>query len=317
MKRIVIAITAIFLYIVMALSVDFYHKVYPVTGMDGSLASQLLQYSEEIGLDPQEPRIDPIWHFVPGLKGVEVDYGLSYQNINAAGSFEEGLVVKKYLPYEKNPEEFRQEPIYRGNEKGKYVSLLINVAWGETELNKMIEILDRLEVKANFFFEGRYAEDHSYQVAKVYNQGHVVGNHSFSHPACWGKLDYEGFEEEIVRTNEILSGITGQPTLYFAPPGGEFNDQTLKAAYDQGMYTVLWTADTIDWKGGSVTTILNRIRKKVEPGALILMHPKEATVEALEPLIRELLEKGYRFKTMHEIVFGDQLDCINNEIKVD
>ena len=312
MKRILFAIGAIICYIVMAISVNFYHRVHPVLGMDSSIASQLLQYSEDHNIAPQEPRIDPIWHFVPGLRGIEVDYGLSYQNMSAAGCFDEGLIVKKSIPYEKDPEEFRKEPIYKGNEKGDYVSLLINVAWGEQELNEMIEILDALDVKANFFFEGRYAQEHSYQVAKVYNQGHVVGNHSYSHPARWGTYDYDQYAEELVKTNEVLTGITGQPTLYFAPPGGEFNDETVRAAYDQGMFTILWTADTIDWKGGDAQTLIGRVRKKLQPGALILMHPKPATVQALEPMIMELKNEGYSFKTVHEIVYGTQQDCINN-----
>lgn len=312
MKRILVAVCGIVCYLIMAISVNFYHNVYSVAGTGTGIASQLLQYSEDNALPPQEPRIDPIWHFVPGLKGMEVDYGLSYENMNAAGAFDESLVVKKSVPYELDPQEFRSEPIYKGNEKGDYVSLLINVAWGEQELNQMIEILDRLDVKANFFFEGRYAQEHSYQVAKVYNQGHIVGNHSYSHPTRWKSLDYDGYTDELVKTNDALTGITGQPILYFAPPGGEFNDQVLKAAYDQGMYTILWTADTIDWKGGDAATLIGRVQKKLQPGALILMHPKPATVEALEPLIDELKTQGYRFKTVHEIVHGTQLDCINN-----
>lgn len=312
MKKILFAMAAIFCYLAVAVSVNFYHHANPVAGMSSGLASQLLQYSEEHSAEPQEPRIDPIWHFVPGLQGMEVDYGLSYENMSVAGTFDENLIVKKSIPYQENPEQFRHEPIYKGNEHGDYVSLLINVAWGEQELNEMIEILDRLDVKANFFFEGRYAENHSYQVAKVYNQGHLVGNHSYSHPARWGKLDYEGYVGEMVKTNDVLTTITGQPTLYFAPPGGEFNDQTVKAAYDQGMYTILWTADTIDWKGGSPDTLIGRVQKKLQPGALILMHPKPATVQALEPMIEKLRQEGYQFKTVHDMVHGIQLDCINN-----
>jgi len=312
MKKILFAMAAIMCYLVMAVSVNFYHNAYPVASVSSGIASQLLQYSEDHAVAPQEPRIDPIWHFVPGLRGLEVDYGLSYENMSVIGTFDENLVVKKSIPYEQDPQQFRHEPIYKGNEHGDYVSLLINVAWGEQELNEMIEILDRLDVRANFFFEGRYAEDHSYQVAKVYNQGHVVGNHSYSHPTRWGRLDYDGYVDEISKTNDVLTQITGQPTLYFAPPGGEFNDTTLKAAYDQGMYTILWTADTIDWKGGSPDTLMGRVQKKLQPGALILMHPKPATVKALEPMIEKLRAEGYQFKTVHDMVHGTQLDCINN-----
>ena len=75
------------------------------------------------------------------------------------------IVCKKYPLSNIDPERFRRnEPIYKGNEEGQYVSLLINVAWGEEELDKMMTILDRLGVRATFFVEGRYAEKHKNQV---------------------------------------------------------------------------------------------------------------------------------------------------------
>ncbi|MCL1948513.1 MAG: polysaccharide deacetylase family protein [Turicibacter sp.] len=312
MKRIMIAVSAIACYLFIVVGINFSHSAHPVATLGSEVASQLLEYSEAHCQEPQEPRLDPVWRFVPGLKGVEVDYGLTYENINAAGAFDRSLVVKRSIPYIGDPQKFRHEPVFKGNEHGDYVSLLINVAWGEQELNQMIEILDRLDVKANFFFEGKYAENHSYQVAKVYNQGHVVGNHSYSHPRNWDKLTYVGYADELARSNGILTAITGQPTLYFTPPAGQFNKDVLKAAYDQGLYTILWTADTLDWKGGQPQDLVGRVKEKLEPGALIRLHPKPLSVLALEPIIELLREEGYQFKTIHEIVYGSQQDCINN-----
>ena len=107
----------------------------------------------------------------------------------------------------------------------------------------------------------------------------------------------------------MLSSIINEPITYFAPPAGEFNDRTLKAAYDQGMYTIMWTADTIDWKGDSADVLVSRVMKKLEPGTLVLMHPKPETVIALESLITQLKEKGYQFKTIDEIVQGTRPEC--------
>ncbi|MFR6473144.1 MAG: sporulation protein, partial [Turicibacter sanguinis] len=67
--------------------------------------------------------------------------------------------------------------------------------------------------------------------------------------------------------------------------------------------------DTIDWMGGSADQMINRVMSKVEPGTLILMHPKPETVIALEPMINQLKEKGYQFKTVDEMVAGTRPEC--------
>lgn len=311
MKQNVLTLIAILGYMAIVVSLNFFQKPYPVASMKDEIGTQLMEYMTSHQQNPIEPRKDTIFKFVPGLMGSEIDYELSYHNMMLNGQFDESLLVCKSIPYQNNPADFKNEPIYKGNEEGNYVSLLINVAWGEEELDKMITILDRLGVKANFFVEGRYAEKHKNQVAKLYNDGHLIGNHSYSHPSKWGGYTYDQYTEEIIKTNEVLSSIINEPITYFAPPGGEFNDRTLKAAADQGMYTILWTADTIDWKGSSADQIISRVMNKVEPGTLILMHPKPETVIALESMINQLKERGYYFKTVDEMVQGTRPECVN------
>ena len=92
-------------------------------------------------------------------------------------------------------------------------------------------------------FRKKMCENNQNQVLKLYNDGHVIGNHSYSHPSRWGGFTYDQYVEEIKKTNEVLTSTINEPIVYFAPPAGEFNDKTkLKAAYDQGMYTIMWTA---------------------------------------------------------------------------
>ncbi len=309
MKQKIGAILGIATYMTLVIGVNFYHKAYPVSNIKTDLHVQLTDYMETHRFEPVEPRLDDVWKFIPGLEGAEVDYELSYNNMLLNGGFDPSLVVCKRIPLKEEAEQYRAEPIYKGNEQGAYVSLLINVAWGEEELDKMITILDRLGVRANFFMEGRYAENHKNQVLKLYNDGHVIGNHSYSHPSRWGGFTYEQYVDEIKKTNDVLSSIINEPIIYFAPPAGEFNDRTLKAAYDEGMYTIMWTADTIDWKGDSADVLVNRVLKKLEPGTLVLMHPKPETVLALESMITQLKEKGYQFKTIDEMVKGTRPEC--------
>ena len=271
------------------------------------IRAELLAFIREASMEPQEPRRDAVYEFVPGLHGLEIDFELSYANMLANGRFDESLVVGRGIPFDGNSEDFRQHVMYKGNEQGDYVALLINVAWGYDELNEMLDIMDELNVRATVFFEGRYARDHEAQVLDVFNRGHLIGNHSYSHPAAWGGFSYEQFEEEIVRTNDVLSGIIGEEIVFFAPPGGEFNDVTVEAAFNQGMYTILWSADTIDWRGDSASVMINRVMDRIGPGGLILTHPKPETVKALRDMVSQLRAEGYEFKTVDQIISGERL----------
>ena len=134
-------------------------------------ALKLVEYLETHRFEAVEPRLRSVCDRLPGLVGAEVDYELSYNKMLLNGEFDPSLIVCKKIDYKQDPEQFRERPIYKGNEEGRYLSLLINVAWGEEELDKMMTILDRLRV--TFFFEGRYAENHKNQVLKLYNDGHL------------------------------------------------------------------------------------------------------------------------------------------------
>ena len=261
---------------------------------------------------PHEPRLDPVWQFVPGLEGVEFDFAMSYQNMLSNGWFESSLMVGHRLPYTKATETFREHRIYRGHEASPYVGLLINVAWGKEELVLMLDILDEQNVQASIFFEGKFANDNRELVLEVFDRGHIVGNHSYSHPADWLSLSYEGFKEEIVRTNDILAQIIGEEIVFFAPPGGAFTDETVRAAYDQSMYTILWSADTIDWRGEPANVLVDRVMRRITPGGLILTHPKPETVIALPSIIEQLRQEGYEFRRIDEIVSGERIGYFEN-----
>lgn len=269
-------------------------------------------YIQEFEMQPHEPRHDRIWHFIPGLQGIEFDFEMSYQNMLTHGQFDSSLMIGSSIPYEGNSEEFRQYLIYRGNENSPYVGLLINVAWGGEELTQMLDILDEYNVQASIFFEGKYANANNDLVREVFNRGHIVGNHSYSHPANWLSFSYEGFEEEIVRTNEILSSIIKEEIIFFAPPGGAFTEDTIRAAYNQGMYTILWTADSIDWRGESARVLIERVMYRITSGGLILTHPKPETVIALPEIIKRIRNEGYEFRRIDEIVSGQRMRNFEN-----
>lgn len=302
MKRPLFYATLFMMFIAVQASV-LSEEVVPVMSSE-DLQVKITAHIKEFEIPPQEPRFDTIWQFVPGLEGIEFDFELSYQNMLANGVFDPRLMVGNSIPYQDCSSNFRQHRLYRGHENSPYVGLLINVAWGGEELLQMLDILDEYEIQASLFFEGKYAKNNRELVQKAFDRGHLVGNHSYSHPAGWLNLSYEGFLDELEKTNDVLSDVIGEEIVYFAPPGGAFNDATVQAAYDLGMYTVLWTADTIDWRGESASVLIDRIRKRISPGGLILTHPKPETVIALPEIIEHVRSLGLDFRRVDDIISG-------------
>jgi len=197
------------------------------------------------------------------------------------------------------------EPIYRGSTDIKAVALAVNVDWGEDIIPGMLELLKKEEVPATFFVTGRFASKFPGVVKEIDAHGHEIGNHGFSH----NHPDRTGFAEnqrEIIRTEEALKKIVANPAKLYAPPYGECSTRVVEAAEKLGYKTIMWTVDTVDWKGGTAEGIAEKVVTKAQNGAIILMHPKPVTLEALPIMIKELKTQGYQFQKISQIITADK-----------
>ena len=165
------------------------------------------------------------------------------------------------------------------------------------------QLLDGLKergVVATFFVTGEHAELHPDIIERMIQEGHLVGNHTYSHIQLT-KGNREAFKEELIKTNEILKNITGQDVQYVRPPYGSWDKNFEK---ELNMFPVLWTVDPLDWCSKNVDCITDKIVNKVEENDIILMHDYyDTSVTAALKAVDELLEEGYTFVTVDEILF--------------
>lgn len=165
------------------------------------------------------------------------------------------------------------------------------------------ELLDGLKergVQATFFVTGEHAEIHPDIIKRMQEEGHLIGNHTYSHIQLRNG-NREIFREELIKTNEILEGITGQEVVYVRPPYGSW-DKSFEQ--ELNMFPVLWTVDPLDWCSRDADCITRKIVSKAEENDIILMHDYyETSVEAALRVVDELLEEGYTFVTVEEILF--------------
>lgn len=171
-------------------------------------------------------------------------------------------------------------------------------------------ILDKLAkygVKATFFLLAENIEKWPEMARRIVTEGHIVGNHSYSHPKSTG-LDMDEFKHEISKSDELLKFVSGYRPRFFRPPYGDINEEQLHWLTGQGIITIQWTVDTNDWRGLTGAEIAKTVQGAVYPGSIVLQHnadgvPLEGTVDALDLFIPQLQAKGVRFVTLPEM-FG-------------
>jgi len=190
---------------------------------------------------------------------------------------------------------------YSGNENSKKVSLMINVYWGTEFLDEMLQILEDNDVKTTFFVGGTWAVKESDMLEKIYKAGHEIGNHGYYHKEQ-GKLTADKNYEEIVNTHKLVKQILGIDMNLFAPPSGSYNKKTVEMANELGYKTIMWTEgrDTIDWRDKDSEVIYSRAIKNCKGGDFVLMHPTEATKNALDRIIKTLKQQGFELCTVSE-----------------
>ncbi len=164
------------------------------------------------------------------------------------------------------------------------------------------DLLDGLKArgaKATFFLMGQNIPGNEELVKRMYDEGHLIGNHSFRHI----QLTKEGSDavcEAVDKTGQMIQEITGEYPQYLRPPYGAWNDD-LECRVD--MTTVLWSVDSLDWKLQNRQKIVRRVLKDVKDGDIILMHDIFPTsVEAALEIIDTLTSQGYTFVTVDELL---------------
>lgn len=223
----------------------------------------------------------------------------------AAGFFTQGAAVSA------NATE-RKLPIYSVETADKKVSLTFDVAWGNEDTEKIINILKKYNVKATFFIVGEWVEKYPESVKSLHAAGHDIENHSDTHPHMT-KLSAEQSAAEIKNCNERIKKITGISPTLLRPPYGDYNNSVIESAKSEKMQTIQWDVDSLDWKNPTSDEMQKRISRKVQNGSIILLHVgAKNTPEALPGIIEDLQKQGYSFVTVKELVYPDNATIDSN-----
>lgn len=174
----------------------------------------------------------------------------------------------------------------------------------------IMKILDDFGIKATFFVVGQNAKKHPSIIQSLYDSGHQVANHSWSHKRPLS-IAIEELLDEISKTNSILADILNLPDdtfSYFRPPYGLVTSEQLDILKEYGYKAICWSIDSMDWYSLSAEEIKKCVVESVHPGAIILMHSAGGkdqrinTIKALPGIIVELSKQGYEFVTIEQLL---------------
>ncbi len=226
------------------------------------------------------------------------------------GDMAEGLYNKQEAEYIKNvtfkiPEQFKGKTISNVPvpQDKKVVALTFDDGPWEGTTNDTLYILDKYGVKATFFVVGQHVQTYPEIIKKVVRNGHALGNHTWSHR-------YHGFSEaaaakELDNTAAAIEKLTGAKTFLFRPPGGILNNGLVSYAHKKGYVNVMWSADSQDYRSSSAA-MTKSVISQTKPGGVILLHDgggdRKNTVNALPKIIESLIEQGYSFVTLPELL---------------
>ena len=192
-------------------------------------------------------------------------------------------------------------PFYHGVRGRNQIALTINVDWGEEFIPGILKVLEEKGIEVTFFVTGYWSEKNKEILKLMAEKGHEIGNHGFTHEHPLS-LSRDELIELIKKNEELIFQITGQRTSLFAPPYGEIDSRITSTASSIGYSTIMWSADTVDWQRPAKEVIVQRAVNKIEDGGIILMHPTEPSLLALEDIIEILTKKGYNFVKVSELI---------------
>lgn len=168
-----------------------------------------------------------------------------------------------------------------------------------TRTPALLDLLRREDVRATFFVIGSRAENHPDLLRRMRDEGHEIGNHSYSHPNL-APLGEAAILDEVDRTSEIIASITGQTPGLIRPPYGQLTPAQRQMLHQRrDLTTVLWSVDPEDWRHPGAAEIARRILWQRHQGAIVLSHDIYAdTLNAMPRLIHALKDDGFEMATV-------------------
>jgi peptidoglycan-N-acetylglucosamine deacetylase len=195
----------------------------------------------------------------------------------------------------------------------RQIALTYDDGPNDPHTSRLLEILARHDVHATFFLIGRYVQQYPRIAREIIQAGHIVGNHTFTHPLLIFKSEAE-IHRELTQCHTALQDAVGEPSNLFRPPFGGRRPAVLRIARELGLQPVMWNVTGYDWNAPPAAVIERKVSKQIRSGDVILLHDgghkqigadRSQTVIATDHLIARYKAEGYEFVTIPRMMHKD------------
>ncbi|HOV79958.1 MAG TPA: delta-lactam-biosynthetic de-N-acetylase [Bacillota bacterium] len=194
-----------------------------------------------------------------------------------------------------------------GSPGGKDLYLTFDEGYENGYTPKILDILKANGVRAAFFVTGHYVKSQPDLVRRMVDEGHIVGNHTDTHPSLPDVSDAQ-IERELRAVEQEFEKVTGRKGMkYLRPPQGEYSERTLAVTRNLGYHNIFWSLAMVDWvpMPGGPQEAYDSVMGNLHNGALILLHAvSKDNTEALDRILKDARARGYTFKTLDDLVAG-------------
>ncbi len=197
---------------------------------------------------------------------------------------------------------FSPADIYRGDRTRPALALTFDDGPFPIYTTLLLDTLAQLGVKATFFLVGENVHQYPFLAQAIVQAGHEVANHSFHHPHLT-ELSAAQMTDELARTQDVLTALTGRSPPYFRPPYGEYSADLMRVAHSLGLSTVFWTAGGGDYASPSADALMAKVLRQADSGGILVLHQGvPGTIRLLPQMTEALAQRGFTFTTVGELL---------------
>lgn len=189
--------------------------------------------------------------------------------------------------------------------KERVIALTFDDGPDELMTPKVLDLLLKYNIKATFFLIGSKVDKNPDLVKRIFNEGHIVANHTYSHSGIFPLSNAKYVKNEIEKCRNSIKTIVGETPILFRPPFGVTNPIIGRVVNSLGLKTIGWSIRSLDTLNVP-EKISSRVLRLLHPGAIILLHDRCVNIDiVLDNLINEIHKRKYSFITLEQILNHD------------
>ena len=201
----------------------------------------------------------------------------------------------------------RYNAFYAENTEEKKIYLTFDAGYENGNTPAILDALKKHEAPATFFVVGNFISENQELIKRMEAEGHIVGNHTMTHPDMSKISTQESFQKELSGVEDIYKEITGKEmTKFYRPPQGIYSTLNLSMAKEMGYHTFFWSLAYVDWYQDTQPDpqeAIEKLTRRIHPGAIVLLHSTSSTnAQILDELLNKWEDMGYSFHSLNELI---------------